>query len=379
MAENIKEKFNTIEGIQYLRGVAALMVVFFHARSYFGVVPEWTRIGSRGVDIFFVISGFIIVYATRNIGNDVSAIRSCATFLGKRFIRVVPLYWIALSFTAFPYFVYWFHSAASITGMFDKINYELMTIFKDYAFIPHFSIDEDEKGEIFPILIQGWTLNYEVAFYFLFGLTILTRQYRIITAALLISGMVLLGRLHHFQEISGLFYTSPILLEFVYGMLLYEIYVKTHHLTFNKMTLISLAVVGMLLLYIGSGTNNRVVLGASAALIVWTFIQVFRDVRCGPLKLLGDASYSIYLFHLLSFKLARVVVEFLSLKPNGYVNILSIIGIHVLVSVASGIAVYYIIEKPLLRLFRNGFDRLSKASSSWFTYLTGVTGYKANG
>ena len=378
MAEDIKEKIGTIEGIQYLRGVASLMVVFFHARSYFGVVPEWTRIGSRGVDIFFVISGFIIVYATRNISNDVSAIRSSATFLGKRFIRVVPLYWIALTITAFPYFMWWFHSVDSITGLFDKINYDLVTIFKDYAFMPHLSIDEDEKGEIFPILIQGWTLNYEIAFYFLFGLTILARQYRIITAALLISGLVLLGKLHHFHEISALFYTSPILLEFVYGILLYEIYVKTYHLTFNKMTLVSLGVVGILLLSIGSGTNNKVVLGAASALIVWSFIQVFRDVHFRPLKILGDASYSIYLFHLLSFKLARVVVGSLSIEPHGYFNILTIIGIHVLVSVTSGIAVYYIVEKPMLRLLRKGLDRVTKVSSTWFTQLSSAAGCKTN-
>jgi len=378
MVEDIKQKLGTIEGIQYLRGVAALMVVFFHARSYFGVVPEWTRIGSRGVDIFFVISGFIIVYATRKISNDDSAIRSCATFLGKRFIRVVPLYWIALTITAFPYLSYWVHSADSITGLFGNINYDLGTIFQDYAFFPHLSIDEDEQGEIFPILIQGWTLNYEIAFYFLFGLTILTRQYRLIIAVLLISGLVLLGRLHHFHAVSGLFYTSPILLEFVYGILLYEIYAKTHHLSFNKMTLVSVGIVGVLLLAIGSGTNNKVVLGAAATFIVWVFIQAFRDNHNRALKLLGDASYSIYLFHLLSFKLARVIMGFLSLKPDGYINILTIIGIHILVSISTGIAIYYIIEKPLLRLLRNGFAKASQVSSAWFSQLSSVAGYKAN-
>ena len=52
-ATSSTQEKNSIAGIQYLRGLAALMVVFFHSRSYFGVVPEWTRLGSRGVDIFF--------------------------------------------------------------------------------------------------------------------------------------------------------------------------------------------------------------------------------------------------------------------------------------------------------------------------------------
>ena len=360
------EKNKSIEGIQYLRGVASLMVVFFHSRSYFGVVPDWTRIGSRGVDIFFVISGFIMVYATRNIVNDVSAIRSSATFLGKRFIRVVPLYWIALFLTASPYLTNWIASASSPLELYSNISPEIISIAKDFAFIPHPSIDEDEQGEIFPVLIQGWTLNYEIAFYLLFGISILTRRYRIVTASAIIAGMVLLGQFFHIHKVAWQFYTSTILLEFVFGMLVYEIYVKTQHLIFNRMTLFSLSILGLLLLSIGSGTNDKVVLGAAAAIIVWVFIQVFRDLHYWPLKLLGDASYSIYLFHLASFKLARSVVEFLGLAPTDYFNIITIIGIQVVISVITGVGVYYVIEKPLLRFLRNGFQRAARLSSTWF-------------
>ncbi len=376
MSENLTETTKSIAGIQYLRGVASLMVVFFHARSYFGVVPDWTRIGSRGVDIFFVISGFIMVYATRNLANDATVLRSCATFLGKRFIRVVPLYWVALLLTAYPYFVNWIQSANAPLELYSEISPEVISIFKDFAFIPHLSIDEDEQGEIFPVLIQGWTLNYEIAFYLLFGISILSRQYRVIMACSIIAGLVLLGKVHHFQEISGLFYTSTIMLEFVYGMLLYEIYVKTQHLEFNRLTLLCLGIIGMLLLSIGSETNDKVVLGAAAAIIVWVFIQVFRDAHFWPLKLLGDASYSIYLFHLASFKLARGVVAYLLLAPNNIIHIITIIGIHVIVSVFTGIGVYFLVEKPLIRLIKKGIERASIFSSAWLSQLSNVVGYK---
>lgn len=365
MTVETTETPESIEGIQYLRGVASLMVVFFHARSYFGVVPDWTRVGSRGVDIFFVISGFIMVYATRNIGNDVSAIKSSITFLTKRFIRVVPLYWIALLFTASPYLISWLGSANSLLDLYSNTSVEVISIAKDFAFIPHLSIDEDEAGEIFPILIQGWTLNYEVAFYVLFGFSILVGQYRLIMTAAIIVGLVFLGRFHHFHYVSGQFYTSTILLEFVFGMLVYEIYTKTHHLVFSRMTIISLSVLGLLLLNIGSGTNDKIVLGTAAAIIVWVFIQVFRGVHYWPLKLLGDASYSIYLFHLASFKLARSIVAYLELSPVGYGNIIMIIFIHVVISVVTGIGVYYVVEKPLLRLFRYGLVRAAKWRYSW--------------
>jgi len=333
------------------------MVVFFHSRSYFGVVPEWTRLGSRGVDIFFVISGFIMVYATRKLGEEVSPLQSCATFLGKRFIRVVPLYWLALLITVYPYFFNWFETAT--------LTPDLISIFKDYAFIPHLSIDPDEKGEIFPALIQGWTLNYEVFFYLIFGIAILTRHKRILTVTAVLAGLVLLGHLHHFHEIPALFYTNTILLEFIFGMLLYEIYAKTHELRFNRLILWSLGITGFLLLNIGSESNDKVVMGAASALIVWVFIQIFRDAHFRPLQILGDASFSIYLFHLASFKLSRAIVAFFSIGREGYFNIITIIAIHVLISIITGIAIYYLVEKPMLRVMRNGLDKLIVTAKSW--------------
>ena len=324
------------------------MVVFFHARSYFGVVPDWTRLGSRGVDIFFVISGFIMVYATRKLGNELSAVKSCTTFLGKRFIRVVPLYWLALIVTVYPYLFNWVN-----TGV---ITSDLITIFKDFAFIPHLSIDIDEKGEIFPALIQGWTLNYEVIFYLLFGLAILTRQYRNITLIVVLLGLVVTGRLHHFHYIPAIFYTNTILLEFVFGMILYEIYIKTQDLHFSKFTLWFIAI-----------TNDKVVLGAASAIIVWSFIRAFRETNYWLLKLLGDASFSIYLFHLTAFKLAREVVSLLSISPSNYFNIIAIIAIHAIISILVGVAIYFVIEKPLLKILRNAFDKYSQYRSNWMS------------
>ena len=170
------KKTQSIEGLQYLRGIAALMVVFYHSRSYFGDVPDWTRIGSRGVDIFFVISGFIMAYATRHLADDVTAIKASLIFLSKRFIRVVPLYWVALLWASSVYWINWVSTSGSLEELYLNISPELISIAKDFLFIPHLSIDEDEQGEIFPVLIQGWTLNYEMFFYFIFAIAMLFRQ-----------------------------------------------------------------------------------------------------------------------------------------------------------------------------------------------------------
>lgn len=347
----------SIEGLQYLRGVAALMVVFFHSRSYFGEVPEWTRIGSRGVDIFFVISGFIMAYSTRNIGNDVTAAKAALIFLSKRIIRVVPLYWVALLWTSSAYWIHWVVTSNSLNDLYLNLSPELISIIKDFVFIPHPSIDEDEAGEIFPVLVQGWTLNYEMFFYLLFAMAMLFRHSRVLLTSLMIVALVGIGQLHDFSGVISQFYTSSILIEFVFGMLVFEIYSKTQHLTFDRLPLLLLGALGILLLNSGSSVNDKLVLAVASAIIVWVFIQLFRGVHNGPLKVLGDASYSIYLFHLAFFGMARGLIHYLELSPNGYLNIFSIILVQVIVSTTAGIVVFYLIEKPLLKILRNVLER----------------------
>src|SRR6516162_6435510 len=89
-----------IDGIQYLRAVAALMVVAHHARHYFPQGDQWSTFGSRGVDIFFVISGFVMAHSTQGYRADANRRFQSERFLAKRFIRVVPLYWLALLWTS---------------------------------------------------------------------------------------------------------------------------------------------------------------------------------------------------------------------------------------------------------------------------------------
>ncbi len=352
MSKHVTQQQRTIEGLQYLRGIAALMVVFFHARSYFGEVPDWTRIGSRGVDIFFVISGFIMMYTTRHCTHEVSPWRAAGEFLGKRFVRVVPLYWIALLWAAWPYFSHWIAGADSLAALAAGITPDLASIFKDFAFIPHPSLDEEEMGEMFPVLIQGWTLNYEVVFYLLFGIGMLSGQYRVVLVSAVLAGAVVAGKLLHFSGDAGRFYTSPILLEFIFGMVVYEIHSRSEHLRFSRLTLLFLGVLGCLLLVTGSAANDKVVLGSAAALIVWLSIQLFRGVRSFPLQLLGDASYSIYLFHLATSRAARQLVQDLGLTSANYTDIALAIGINMALAVGLGIVIYYSLERPLLSLLR---------------------------
>jgi exopolysaccharide production protein ExoZ len=345
-------KNGSIEGLQYLRGIAALMVVFFHAESYFGPVPAWSQLGARGVDIFFVISGFIIAYATRHMAADTPAVRASLEFLSKRLIRVVPLYWIALLWTSRDYWLGWLASSRSLSQLFANRPQDLGALLKDFVFVPHLSIDEDEEGEIFPVLIQGWTLNFEMFFYLLFACALLVGKYRLMASSAVLVTLVVIGQLNEFTTVMPLFYTSSSLVEFVFGILVFELYIRRPDLTVNPRLLALLGILGVALLNSGSMVNSKFIMGAAAAIIVWVSIYAFAGTKFSVLKVLGDASYSIYLFHAAVFVEVRDVLHGAQLNANEYVNAILVIGGQMLIAIAAGIAIYYVIEKPLLRMLR---------------------------
>ncbi len=355
---------SSIDGLQYLRGVAALMVVLFHSRSYFSEVPQWTHIGARGVDIFFIISGFIMAYTTRHVESGAPALRASIEFLSKRVIRIVPLYWIALLWTTRAYWINWFSVSSSPLDLFSNLSADMISIFKDFVFIPHYSIDEDEQGEVFPALIQGWTLNYEMFFYLLFAIALLFGKHRLIIASLVLGVLYAAGKIFNFHDVPALFYTSASLIQFVLGMIVYEIYLKTRQMSFTRSALMVFGVFGCMLLFSGSKVNDKLVMGIAAAMIVWVFIHAFRDVHNGALRVLGDASYSIYLFHAAAFEGVRYVIKHLALSSTGFFNGLLIVMSQVVAGVAVGIVIYYVIEKPILRVLRGWSER---ALSTWKT------------
>ncbi|MBI3776251.1 MAG: acyltransferase [Gammaproteobacteria bacterium] len=357
MTTESPKKSNSIEGVQYLRGVAALMVVFFHSRSYFTDLAVWTGVGARGVDIFFVISGFIMAHSTRHIDHASSIARESLAFLTKRIIRVVPLYWVALLWTSGPYWIDWLPAATSPLDIYQNHRLELTSLIKDFFFIPHVSLDPDEDGEAYPIVIQGWTLNYEMFFYALFALSMFFRKYRLIAASLVLITLVLSGRMYRFSDVPTLFYTSKILIEFVFGMMVFHVYTKTQHVAFDRKTLLVLGVIGFVLLNSGSVVNDKFVLAPAAAIITLVFIHAFRDAHFRSLKILGDASYSIYLFHPAVFEFVRWFIRYIGLAKEGYLNIVTIVIMQVVPAVIIGIVIYYVIEKPMLNALRTLLER----------------------
>ncbi|MGB8184237.1 MAG: acyltransferase, partial [Pseudolabrys sp.] len=194
--------------LQVLRAVAAVAVVFSHFQ--FDMARYVTQstglpnlmIGNAGVDLFFVISGFVIVYASEHLFAQPAG---QWTFLQHRLIRIVPLYWIVT-------IVY--IAIAFAAPVFEKA-YSVVTILGSFFFIPVPRLD----GIVEPIVGQGWTLNYEMLFYVVFAVAVAApRRLAVAATAFFLIGLVFIGRFVDGLPTAVAFWADPIIIEFIFGM-----------------------------------------------------------------------------------------------------------------------------------------------------------------
>jgi exopolysaccharide production protein ExoZ len=354
--------------IQYLRALAATMVVVFHASK--SLLKEQDPlihfgIGAYGVDIFFVISGFIMSYTTAI--NPLSP----GQFLLRRFIRIVPLY---LLLTSIAHLL-----AAKAPGSFQTIPPDLPSYLWSILFIPHFN---SYYHDIEPILNQGWTLNYEMFFYFVFAcglcLRVHMRAYAIPVFLLLLSAA---GTAYDGRNPIILTYTNTLLIEFCFGMWIANLFFR-FHAQFIKFTpaavflmmLIWSVTFGYLLLQEGgavSATLRFAFAGIPSACLVALFLWFEDRGWLGiskPTLLVGEASYSLYLIH--TFVLAGMRRAW---QPHFDVHAVSshlwFILISTTISVIVGIGLYLGLERNLTRsltglLVRTHAGRPVKATGS---------------
>lgn len=164
----------TYVGVQYLRALAAIAVVVFHAAERYGV--DFSQ-GARGVDVFFVISGFIMWTVTT--GRPATP----AGFLLDRVRRIVPLYWVA-TFVLI---------GATLLGVAPtgQNDLSLGSVLKSLLFIPYVGAG---AVHAWPILGPGWTLNFEMFFYGVFALFLFApARLRLLGLTATFSGLILLG------------------------------------------------------------------------------------------------------------------------------------------------------------------------------------------
>lgn len=320
--------------IQYLRGLAAFGVLIFHlaerAGGAFGA-------GAAGVDIFFVISGFIMWMVTQPRQT------SAWTFLSRRVQRIAPLYWgVTLVVVGV---------ATLAPGAFPAMAPNLEQVLKSLLFIPY----RDPTGLIAPLVIPGWTLNYEIFFYLLFALTLLApARFRpwLLSAALII--LVALGPLGPTQNPVWATYTNPLLLEFGAGVWLGCAW--TGGWSPSRMSCGLMIATGLAGLaasaYFGLEVDQARALlwGGPAVLIVAGAVGLERRCampRWSILHLLGDASYSLYLVHGLAISATVRILAAADLASPAMIVVCGMAA-----ALAAGLITYHLAERPLSNLLR---------------------------
>jgi len=337
-------------GVQALRFAAATAVVVAHALDLAGtrlgletalVGGTLENFGAVGVDVFFVISGFIIATTTRGqVGSG-----AAGAFLWRRFRRVAPIYWLL--------------SAPILIGMARGGALTPDVAAATFLFWPFSGLEMT-----FPALGPGWTLCFEMLFYAGFGLAMaggrrvswgLVGAY----AAMLAAGLVVAAPVLRF-------WGAPIILEFLLGVGIASVWREAPRRL--GAWAVGLALVGFgLSLLVGyggiddvralndpwNGLRRVVIWGLPSALLVFAVVRMERtDFAPGRLgraaAFMGDASYSIYLTHVLVIRaLGRLFESGMVAAPGDAVVVLT-----VLASLAAGVVVHVWIDRPLLKVMR---------------------------
>ena len=330
----------TLVSIQYLRAAAALAVVAYHALQW---CDGGFDVGRAGVDVFFVISGVIMWRITSG------KVPQPGVFIWRRFSRVAPLYWLATLLVA---------AIAQVSpGFLPEVRPGLRHLVLSLAFIPHL----DPRGLPFPTLPPGWTLDYEMIFYLVFALALAfpakARAWRVagLLLAIVVAGFI-------FPDSAYYMGANPMLLQFAggvglgvmtergrlpsrawgFGLLLAAVLVWTLVETGGLFSELWRPVVWGI--PAGMAVAGALAVEAGAPRRAWVHNGAPRLWPHRSLMALGDASYSIYLFHLPA---TAVIAHTL-----GYARPWIFLPVSIIVSIAAGLAAHAWIEKPLLAAFR---------------------------
>ena len=340
-------KGQMLVGIQVLRGCAALAVVLYHCNLVMnqhgqGTLPhDFFFVGIAGVDVFFCLSGFLMVHIIR--GGPVGP-REAMGFLMRRALRIVPLYWLLTAVKL--------ALLAAAVGLASPAFPGADFILRSFLFIPVVNFE----GNVQPVLAAGWTLVYEWFFYVMLFLGMLVAgRAAPLAASLVLAGLVVAGLLWPFSSLPLATYADPIVLEFIAGMAIgalggrLTLGVRTGRILLAG----SLALFALSALPAVAELPRILRFGLPSALLLLAFLGLEQDLRrpvFAPLRVAGDSSYSIYLCHqIVQAVLIAVLARLLpTLLPSGWSDAALLAALLVL-PVAAGLVLYATVERPMTR------------------------------
>ncbi len=299
------------DSIQVLRAIAALLVVAEHI--------HFLSCGAFGVDIFFCISGFMIMFTTH---------RSTDHFLIKRFLRIAPLYYIMTFFT--------FFIVSLVPSMFVHTTGGIPALIKSLFFIP-FDVGQ---GYIQPLVRIGWTINLEMFFYCIFWISFhISHKYRGFICSFFLLLIVLVGPLISSYQLpiemynAIHFWSDPIILEFVLGIISYDVlrwiyeYVQKHPQKMNRLIGKSCMILSIIMILIlvdhrmdwaYTGLTRILVWGIPSMLIMIGFFIAGLSLQMNRWwVMLGNISFSLYMVHYYPIQFFdRILFDFSTLRAD---------------------------------------------------------------
>ena len=336
----------SLKSLQVGRAVAAVLVCAFHLSVLFeaalntrtGSFQSVTWWGFRGVDYFFVLSGFIIVFAHQ---NDIGRTDRVGRYFAKRISRVYPVYWLYTT-------VFVGISALGAGALLAPMG-NPGALMSALLLIRFSGID--------PPLAVAWTLFHEVIFYAAFATLIVDRRLGILVLAGWLFAILAFQTWPTPHTIPGTLF-STFNLNFFFGMLAFALHQRVR--PFLAGVLIGAGVVGVVIFLVADarlGGSITVQVGFAAA-----FASVIagcaalersgREWRVSTMVLLGDASYSLYLVHTNVEVYLLKAVQRLPFYPD--LPVWSIYLVILATTVGAGLVAHLVVEKPLTQLIRRG-------------------------
>lgn len=307
----MQEKFYSI---QALRGLGAFAVVIHHALSLFPFMNF--RAGAAGVDLFFVISGIVMSISITEKTTPLD-------FLLRRIVRVAPMYWIATTL-AVAYFMLRYDMSISTVH-----------IVTSYFFLP------PPAEFFFPILYPGWTLNFEMFFYFILSTLLIVNRNTTYTAICILLAIGSLSK--NLSSVPGSYYLTEGLLEFAVGLMIGQLIKSGYRPKIAPSIMLITSSIALFAANNNFKSEGFLAWGIPSALLIIGCLgfDSSKFMRSKAAQFFGEASYSIYLFH------ALIIWAIDWIFPTDK-SVLHVI-LAILLSMLTGAIAYKTIEQPLLK------------------------------
>ena len=339
-----------MRSLQSARALAAVLVVYFHSVLQIShIAPDdsvsigsvFPLFGKSGVDVFFVLSGLLIWRSTARPGGSI------LDFYGKRLMRIVPLYWI-LTLTAAAL-------ALAAPSLLRSTRFDCSHLIASLLFLPwpnpasHGSLQD----LMTPLIVPGWTLNFEIFFYATFGLCLLL-PLKIRPLVTLLLFTLVIGTILRFRAHSATlaFYDPSLILEFILGIATAYIIGKGRCLP-PIIAFPALAISVSALIFCDlefSGADRLLISGLPAALILYSLVSLEMRKRWPCLHwtvIIGDATYSIYLTHIFVLAGFRIIFTKIDFPLESGVSQGLFVVMALTACILTGLLTYYGVERPI--------------------------------